>query len=194
MFSKNKRSKDGHQRYCKDCQKQWYEDNKEYKLEYCAKYRKENHEYRRKASKIYYEKNRETYKKYYIENKEKIDEYCKNWRKENPEKANAYTRERNEKLKSLPHTLTKDEWDNALKEFDYKCAYCGEEKLLEKEHFIPVSKDGGYTIDNILPVCRSCNSCKIDNDFFEWYPRQEFYSEEREAHILIYLGYQETQN
>ena len=78
-----------------------------------------------------------------------------------------------------------------IKEFEYKCAYCGEETDLEKEHFIPVSKDGDYTIENIIPACRKCNCSKYNSDFFEWYPTYEFYDTDREIHILKYLGYEE---
>jgi 5-methylcytosine-specific restriction endonuclease McrA len=62
------------------------------------------------------------------------------------------------------NTLTNEEWLNILKEFKYKCAYCGiefdENILPEKDHIIPRSK-GGYNIkENIIPSCRYCNSKK----------------------------------
>jgi 5-methylcytosine-specific restriction endonuclease McrA len=82
--------------------------------------------------------------------------YCKN----HPEniahlKANRYARER-----GAVGTHTLKEW-NALKEKgNYKCAICGEEKKLTKDHIIPLSKGGNNFIENIQPVCRNCNSKK----------------------------------
>jgi 5-methylcytosine-specific restriction endonuclease McrA len=76
-----------------------------------------------------------------------------------------------------------------LETFDNKCAYCGKEKPLAQDHFVPLSKGGEYTNNNIICSCKSCNSSKSDKDFFEWYPEQLFYSKEREAKILKYLNY-----
>ena len=70
--------------------------------------------------------------------------------------------------------LTTEQWDEILKNFDYKCAYCGK-KLdnPQREHFIPVSKGGGYTISNIVPSCVSCNSSKKNNHPLDWLVKKE---------------------
>ena len=77
-------------------------------------------------------------------------------------KARRYARERGSKGS---HTLT--EWQELKKEYDYKCAVCGQEKPLTKDHIVPLSEGGTDYIDNIQPLCRSCNSKKwkkiIDN-------------------------------
>lgn len=83
--------------------------------------------------------------------------------------------------------FTIDEWRSCKKAFDNTCAYCGEKKPLAQDHFIPVSKGGNYTADNIIPACQSCNSSKHDNDFEWWYRRHHAYSPEREAKIIEYL-------
>lgn len=89
----------------------------------------------------------------------------------------------------LPDTLTLKQWKQVKECFNNKCAYCGTELPLTKEHFVPLNKGGEYTINNIIPVCLSCNSSKKDKDFFSWYPVQSFYSKTRERKILKYLGY-----
>lgn len=47
---------------------------------------------------------------------------------------------------------------------------------LPKTMFSPRSKGGDNDMDNIIMVCKSCNSSKGDMDLFEWYAeiRHEF--------------------
>jgi 5-methylcytosine-specific restriction endonuclease McrA len=96
---------------------------------------------------------------------------------------------RKEAMLKLPYTLTEEQWEEIKNYFDNRCAYCGKEKPLQQEHFIPVSKGGEYTHNNIIPACGDCNFKKLNHDFFEWYPKQKSYSELRERKILNYLGY-----
>lgn len=102
--------------------------------------------------------------------------------------ANNVQRRRN-KAKGLEHSLTDIQWDFIIREFSGGCAYCGEKSDLERDHFIPISKSGEFTINNIIPSCKKCNISKRDYDFFEWYPRHEYYSKKRERKILNHLGY-----
>ncbi|MFI3259128.1 MAG: HNH endonuclease [Rikenellaceae bacterium] len=54
------------------------------------------------------------------------------------------------------------------------CAYCGKEtRNLALDHILPKSKGGKDTGDNLIKVCKSCNSSKGDTDLLEWaYKRQ----------------------
>lgn len=191
----------------------------ERRKEYNEEYRKKNAElikekkkiYRQnhlESSKKYWEENKERFKEkyrlYYLENGEKIKErtriYRKNnhdkrneaeraWRLRNPGEANIRAHRRSAKIRELPRNYSIEEWKILTRHFDNKCAYCGEEKPLQQDHFVPVVKGGEYTINNIIPACKSCNCSKNDRDFFEWYPRQKFYSKKREQKILKYLNY-----
>jgi len=53
------------------------------------------------------------------------------------------------------------------------CWYCGEEfkdkKELTIDHVFPCSKGGTNDMDNIIMVCKHCNSSKGNMDLFEWY-------------------------
>jgi len=91
--------------------------------------------------------------------------------------------------KQLLSNLTPEQWITVKEKFKGVCCYCGEEKPLTIEHFIPVKNSGELTINNVLPSCLSCNSSKGAKQFFEWYPKQAFYSKKREQKILKYLNY-----
>lgn len=158
------------------------------------------------------EKVKERRKLYNLKRKELIDDYnhhyyqrkshevktrVKEWIKHNPEKAREIgvrgTQRRNAKIKKLPIKFTKQDWDNCKKFFSdvngvVLCAYCGKSlKRATQEHVIAVDNGGGYTKDNIIPVCQSCNSKKGNKLFELWYIQQPFYSKEREEKISTYL-------
>jgi len=41
-----------------------------------------------------------------------------------------------------------------------KCLACGSEKNISLDHIVPIHKKGTNTIDNLQPLCKSCNSKK----------------------------------
>ena len=77
-FNKNKRDADGLVLKCKECLKQYYQENKESKKEYMKEYN---------------QKNKEHIKEYNQKNKERIKEYKKIYRQENKDKIKEYHRE-----------------------------------------------------------------------------------------------------
>lgn len=82
--------------------------------------------------------------------------YCKN----NPDiishlKARRYAKERNA---AGCHTL--NEWNRLKESYGNVCAFCGSNNKLTKDHIIPLSKNGTDYIENIQPLCKSCNSKK----------------------------------
>lgn len=181
--------------------KKYYLENLEQIRERNKVYREENKEYLLKEKRKYHWENREEIlrkrKMYYVENKEKFQEYSKKYNKENRELLNTIMQKRRAKIKKLPNDFKVKDWENVKLYFDNSCAYCGMtekehikkfNEQLHQEHFIPVSKGGGYTIDNIIPACRSCNSSKGEKDFKVWYPEHNHYSEEKERKILKYFG------
>ena len=99
------------------------------------------------------------------------------------------TAHKREALKrSLPATLTPEEWDETLLEFDFKCAYCGTKGFMTQDHVIPVSAGGGYIKENIVPACETCNASKQASPVVEWFKRQEFFSLERLEKIKAFTG------
>jgi 5-methylcytosine-specific restriction endonuclease McrA len=147
--------------------------------------RERQREYRSK----YPEKTRETHRNIYLKYKNIQLQRAREIRSKNPERFRAYCNSRRARERNLPNTYTAEQWDICKNHFNNFCAYCGEEKPLEQEHFLALSKGGEYTHNNIIPVCKSCNSGKQDNDFFDWYPKQDFYNKKREKKILKFLNY-----
>ena len=61
------------------------------------------------------------------------------------------------------HTL--GEWETLKAQYNWTCPACGKSEpkiTLTEDHIIPLSKGGSNNIENIQPLCRSCNSKKYD--------------------------------
>lgn len=91
-----------------------------------------------------------------------------------------YAHQRNSRKLQLAATLTKEEWLQTLEKYDYSCAYCGiPTSQLNQEHWIPLSRGGEYTTENIVPACKLCNSRKhtmTGNEFLELLGREREYA------------------
>lgn len=189
-----KKWRERNKEYIKRYNKKWLEKNPEYKkdyyirnkekiLKYGKKYRKENPEYCKnnhkknkkrnlKNMQIHYEKNKDKYnklmKKWREENKDKLSEYQRKYLKTEKGKANNQRGQvkRRNRMKNIINTLTCKEWEDILKKYNFRCAYCGiefdENNLPEKDHIVPISKGGNNTKENVVPACRRCNAKKKD--------------------------------
>lgn len=158
----------------KDKRKAWYEANKDKISEYNQKYLKT---YVKVYAKTYYEANKDKlsicYHHYYLNNKERYREACQR---------------RKAKKVMLENSFTLEQWGKVKAHFNNTCVYCGKKsKKLEQDHFIPLTKNGPYSVKNIVPACRACNTSKSNHDFSEWYPAYKYYNENREKAILEYL-------
>ncbi len=81
---------------------------------------------------------------------------------ENTIKTNVYNPRRRAKKKTVKVVaFTIVDWEMRKLEFNYRCAYCEKQSTkLTQDHFIPLSRNGDHSIQNIVPACNSCNSSK----------------------------------
>lgn len=66
------------------------------------------------------------------------------------------------KRRNCKGSHTYEEWKEKLKENDYSCVCCESQEKITKDHIIPLSKGGTDNIDNLQPLCLSCNAIKND--------------------------------
>jgi 5-methylcytosine-specific restriction endonuclease McrA len=126
--------------------------------------RQKHNEMSRRSKAAKREKYRESNANYRKAHQEKYKEYFRRWAKVNIEKVRETNRRAVHKRRLLLADtrcdLTIEQWNDIRRFYNYRCVYCGENKLLTQDHIVPVSKGGEHTASNIVPACRSCNSSK----------------------------------
>ena len=186
-FYKSKKSKWGLSSRCKECDKikskVFRDNNKDYIKDYNKNYRENN-----KGKKGYYNK------KWYKENKEKAIECSMNWKKNNPEKIFNYEVKRRSKEENQGNGITKEQWLEMMKFFDFKCAYSdeyigGDSDKRTIDHIIPITKNGEHEVWNCVPMYSNYNTSKYNKNMLEWYLKQPFFSIERLTKIYEWRIY-----
>ncbi len=73
------------------------------------------------------------------------------------------------KLKSgeMQWSSTVREWLREHESAD-TCIYCGAKDPLTTEHILPTSRGGDNVTDNVVRVCKTCNSSKGKKRLYEW--------------------------
>lgn len=97
---------------------------------------------------------------------EKLKAINKNWREKNKarliEKFRSYGASRRAKENGAIGGHTVREWIDLCAKFSNRCVCCGiHGETLTRDHVIPITRQGAtHYIENIQPLCRSCNSKK----------------------------------
>ncbi len=174
-FRSNKQTRDKLASWCRDCEaelaRKTYAKNPERDKENTRKYRAEHAEQERQRMKEYNAR-------YYEENKDRVIRRVKVYVQANPEKVEqtrksylstpigrankqaAHHRRRSLKM-NAPGNYTATEWQALCSWFGDKCLKCGNAEITI-DHVIPLIKGGSNAIDNLQPLCMSCNSSKRD--------------------------------
>jgi hypothetical protein len=82
------------------------------------------------------------------------------------------------------HDLTDAQWID-LQDAWGGCAYCGAEGTpLQRDCVQAISRGGRYTLGNVVPVCRSCNASKCNDEVTGWLRRKRL---DERAFLLRHL-------
>ena len=139
---------------CAACAREYdrhYRQNHKAKIrEYFSRYREDNHDkIQRNATrrnKLVPNKNREN---------------TSRWQKDNPEASLAKQHRYRTRKTAAGGSYNAAEWQALVNHYGGKCLCCGRDDVkLTADHVVPVSKGGSSNIDNIQPLCFSCNSSK----------------------------------
>ncbi len=130
----------------------WYQKNRRYHLQWRRSHPEKAAQYNR----ISYERGNGK-------------ELSKEYRRRNPDKYRERGRISGAKRRAYKMqcdgAYTLQEWRDLKERYNYTCLCCRirePETKLTADHIVPLSKGGHNTIDNIQPLCFSCNSRKKD--------------------------------
>lgn len=93
-------------------------------------------------------------------NKQKLKYYYAVYAKRRPEVYRNSARRRRAFLYQAVGTFTNEQWIHKCGQYLNLCAWCKQSKILHADHIVPLSLGGSNLIDNIQPLCKSCNSKK----------------------------------
>lgn len=183
-FYKNDKSPDGLFPSCKKCickkSSEWEKENSEHVYNRNKRNREADLPYIRESNRKAMKKRRD--------NGIQLE-----WQRDNAEKCREYNQQHR------THKINLKEWKECKEYFNNECAYCGlpieehwvnikgEMKLgdFHKEHVI---HNGENDLSNCVPACKECNCQKWQNLLENWYPKQEFYSEDKYKKVISWIA------
>lgn len=93
-------------------------------------------------------------------------------------------RKRKRRMERVEHDLSDEQWQ-ALQDAWGGCAYCGvTDQPLQRDCVLALSRGGRYTLENIVPACRSCNASKCNDEVTSWLRRKRL---DERAFLLRHL-------
>ena len=79
---------------------------------------------------------------------------------------------RRRRVARVDNDLTSAEWLVLVASWG-GCAYCGATgDDLQRDCVLAISRGGRYTLDNVVPACRSCNASKCNSEVTGWMRRK----------------------
>ena len=84
-----------------------------------------------------------------------------------------YAQRRMRRMSRREHDLSDQQW-KALVGAWGGCAYCGSaDGPFQRDTVLAISRGGRYTLDNVVPSCRSCNASKCNAEVTTWMRRKK---------------------
>jgi 5-methylcytosine-specific restriction endonuclease McrA len=129
----------------------------------CEAQRMKEYEKNKRAQRdeTFLEKDREKSRRKHERKKESINERHRVWHKNNQDKRHIYANNRRARTKNAAGQITAQEFIELCAAYGNICLCCKEQKPLTADHVIPLSCGGSNSIDNIQPLCSTCNSKKF---------------------------------
>lgn len=84
-------------------------------------------------------------------------------------------RERLMLKKNVVGTHSLEDWNNLKRTYNFTCPACDRKEpdiILTEDHIMPISKGGTNYIENIQPLCKSCNTKKLDKIINKYVPKR----------------------
>jgi 5-methylcytosine-specific restriction endonuclease McrA len=148
--------------------------NLPHRVEARRKYQEEHKEQIAQYKKIWTANNKErvdaSKRSYYEREREVILARSKKWAENYPEKVRQAKTNNLRRRRAARHasrgSFTAQEFRELCARYGNKCLACGDtEAVLEADHVVPLVKGGSDDINNIQPLCGSCNRKKFVNNF-----------------------------
>lgn len=158
---------------------QWYQENREWQLTRLRRNYALNKERYREMHRAHYLRNRDKYlagfreyrarnseaikamgARYYQENRERLQARHREYCKANPHIIRMCWHRRRARERGAEGAHTIQEWKAMVAWFGSVCLACGAHENLTRDHVVPLACGGGNAIDNLQPLCLSCNSAK----------------------------------
>ena len=163
--------KDGYRSRCKTCE-----------LNRAKQYREANRQMLAEKQRDYYSQNGETQRnasnRWKRENKAHVSQYAARWAADHRAERSVYNHdygqanhdrvlERSRKRRAISYGksafFTEEEFQAKFESLGCKCFYCKKPLAFSeatRDHYVPLTKGGNDSIDNIVPACANCNSHK----------------------------------
>jgi 5-methylcytosine-specific restriction endonuclease McrA len=113
------------------------------------------------------EKIKAYHRRHYEQNRDSYGNRANKWVKNNPDKRRAIVRIHAHKRRAWKRgsdgSFTQQEWLLVCEYCHNECLCCGKREpdiTLTPDHIVPLSRGGSNTIDNIQPLCLTCNISK----------------------------------
>lgn len=154
----------------REYQQQYYYSNREHNVQKAKEWREAHPGHSSAYNKEYYKthkkENKERTSNYRKNNPEKVRQIKADYRKNNPEAVQKHHMTRRaRKAQNGVFEVSKKELQRLMKG---PCVSCGSMERINIDHIIPIARGGAHSIGNLQPLCKSCNSSKIDKTMTEW--------------------------